>query len=242
MGPGLFFGGFMSFLKNIYSSFLVIFTSCIVLQNFAAQPEDTVIAFDLHDVVFTKSTKKILKQFSHIHHTSQVISLVFNHHFWHDVKKIRKQTDVAEAVFYKLIKKYPALKKFEKDFINLTNDVQRAQKEVISLIKNLKKEGYTVILASNIGSKTFENLRKKQSELMNLFTAHFVAEAPDYIHKPQVAYFDKIKNKFSGKNIILVDDKRINIDGAKKAGLDGIQFKSASQLRLALKKKLALSL
>ncbi len=196
--------------------------------------ENTVFAVDFHGVVSKSAKKEILSYSGKILTNPKALMLMAKIAVHPKVLMgIIKKTHVAEEIFNLLAQEYPELQNFEQDFINLTN-LQNPQQPVLDIVKNLKDNGYTVVLASNIGPKTYADLEKKQPEVLGLFTTKFIAEAPNYLHKPQPAYFEKIKNSFSTKNIVLIDDSKKHLIAAANNGITGIHFTKPEALATTL--------
>jgi FMN phosphatase YigB (HAD superfamily) len=60
----------------------------------------------------------------------------------------------------------------------------------------------------------------------------------DPIEKPDLRYFEMLKTKINPadeKYILFIDDKKENVEAARKAGLLAIQFDNAKQLAEDLK-------
>lgn len=101
-----------------------------------------------------------------------------------------------------------------------------------------------------MGKSTYLSLREQNTLPQNLFSRHFYFVKTkkqnkkangDYHEKPDVQYFLNLKQyaekKYPGrfKTFIFFDDKKHNINGARKAGLETIHFKNAQQLEKKFK-------
>ncbi|MBM3228346.1 HAD-IA family hydrolase [Candidatus Pacearchaeota archaeon] len=121
-------------------------------------------------------------------------------------------------------KKIP-LKKFEK----LWNTIFWPNKELILLLKNLKKE-YKIALISNIGRLHEKYLAKKYrfKSFADIRVYSYKAKS----RKPnKKIYLITLKRmKINSKEAVFVDDRLENVSGAKKMGLHGIHFKSNNQV------------
>lgn len=203
-------------------------------------PANTLIAFDLHDVIFQKSPTQILRELLAMRKKGTIVKVMLNPYFWNYIRKLKKQTNVAEDLFRRLVLKYPQITGFEAEFIKLSN-AQKLKPKTVSLIKRLKDRGYQLFVLSNIAERTFDELKDKFPELFSYFDDALVVSADDnYLHKPHPAYYDKFKMKlqtlgYSDKHILFIDDLKHNIQAAAEAGMSGIQFKSAKRLEKIFK-------
>lgn len=203
--------------------------------------ENTLIAFDLHDVIFQKSPTQILREILLIKGKGRIVKLAMNPYFWGYIKKLKNETNVAEDLFKRLILKYPQIKDLEAEFIRLSN-AQKPKKKTVSIIKKLKEKQFKLYVLSNIAERTFEQLKIKYPAIFNNFDGALVVSPDDnYLHKPNPAYYEKFKSHLKDeghedKHVLFIDDLKQNIHGASNAGISGIQFSSAKNLEKTLKK------
>jgi FMN phosphatase YigB (HAD superfamily) len=201
----------------------------------AVTPETTVIAFDLHNVIFKKQTRKIVMQ--GIKLLSQgTWRYTFSPRLWYRFYKIRSQSDVAEEIFQKMACQYPGLARFRGDFIRLTN-AQRPIPDVMTMIKALKKKGYSLYILSNIGGDTFDELSEIYPELGEYFNGAFIATAENnYLQKPHPDFYESFKQGIindghEGKQILFIDDLKKNLSAASQCNIAGIHFTSPKKLQ-----------
>ncbi len=102
-------------------------------------------------------------------------------------------------------------------------------KEIIPLIKKLKKK-YKIALVSNIG-KLHERYLSKKYSLKKLFPVR-IYSYKEKSRKPAKKIFEITLKKFKTKpsEVLFIDDKKVNINGAKKLGMKTILFKDNKQL------------
>jgi 2-haloacid dehalogenase len=110
------------------------------------------------------------------------------------------------------------------------------------LILDLSARGYTMYVASNIGSEVYEHLKNKFPHIFNDNvikdgkTVDFKSKNP--VEKPHAQFFIEL-NDLRNKNkphAIFIDDKQENVDAANANGFIGVLFKNAQQLKQNLKK------
>lgn len=109
------------------------------------------------------------------------------------------------------------------------------------LIEELYTLGYRQRVATNGGLTDYTNLAKKYPDLFKYFEKPLVVDATKkpVVRKPTIAYYNNHFTQFDPerkRTVIFIDDKRKNIEGARKAGMIGIHFKNGKQLREDLKK------
>lgn len=201
-------------------------------------PETTIIAFDLHNVLFKKQTRKIVMQGIRLL-PKGTWRYTLSPRLWYRFYKIRSQSDVAEDIFAKIALEYPGLARFRGDFIRLTN-AQKPIPLVMEMIKDLKERGYKLYILSNIGKETFEELAEVYPELRQYFEGAFTATAENnYLHKPHLEFYEAFKifvgkDGHEGKQILFIDDLKKNLSAASRCNIAGIHFTSPKKLRRAL--------
>ncbi|MBA3751369.1 HAD hydrolase-like protein [Candidatus Dependentiae bacterium] len=200
----------------------------------AITPETTVIAFDLHNVVFKMQTQKVVVSCIKLM-PKGTWRYAFNPVLWYRACRFKVNSNVAEDIFHKLAIHYPGLARFRGDFIQITNN-QRPIVPVVELIMQLKQRGYKLYVLSNIGKDTFFELSMKYPEISACFDGAFTATAENnYNHKPHKKFYEQFKdflaaNGQSHKQILFVDDLKKNIVAATHCNIGGIHYTSSKQL------------
>lgn len=204
------------------------YLSCLL---HAVNPETTVFAFDLHNVVFKKKIKEIIiKSMKILPHGPWWH--ILNPVFWKNLYSITTKSNVAEDIFDKIADLYPDLKPFKPDFISIVN-AQLPIKNSIKLLSKLKSYGYNLYILSNIGSQALEELKKKYPDIINYFDGSYIPSIENnYRHKPDIVFFQEFqsylnKNGQKEKQILFIDDLKKNLSVALKCNIAGIQYKSA---------------
>ncbi len=201
-------------------------------------PQTTIIAFDLHNVVFKKQTRKIVMQGIRLL-PQGTWRYTFSPRLWYRFYKIRSQSDVAEDIFQKMSLEYPGLARFRGDFIRLTN-AQRPIPAVMNMIKGLKERGFSLYILSNIGQDTFQELSEVFPELQEYFNGAYTATAENnYVHKPHPEFYEGFKqfvnnDGHEGKQIVFIDDLKKNLSAAARCNIAGIHFTSPKKLQRIL--------
>lgn len=208
-------------------------------------PQNTVLAWDLHDVLVKKQPMVMAKQAWDIIWNADnklgLCALILNPFYWRDVYRIKQEVDVSDVLLERLAAKYPAMQPHLEKCLELTN-LHVPMPESVEILQELENSGYANFLASNIGTTSSGIMQKKHSALFNSFKGLYVASKENG-KKPDPEYYVGLKafldaNGQAGKQVIFIDDKSKNVKGAVDAhvGITGIRFTNAQQLRADLKK------
>jgi FMN phosphatase YigB (HAD superfamily) len=99
--------------------------------------------------------------------------------------------------------------------------------------------GYTLHVASNLGTAVYEDFKTLYPELFCYFDVVHIAywDGPRIIKKPNPAFFENYleQHNLDPSTILFIDDKQYNIDAAATMGIQGIHFKNLKQLITELK-------
>jgi len=206
------------------------------IQHKPITPENTIITFDLHDVIVNYDYSEILHTFLQNKNKLKLIIAMLNPFVWWDIAKLTWQDSVAEQYIVGLGEKYTSLKPFIPLGTQIAN-CQRPNPRMVKLLEELKQRGYTLHLFSNIGAQIFEDFKKKFPELIELFDMISIPSKQNgYSKKPHDSaftnYLKKLKN--DGRQIIFVDDKVRNLEKAHSHDITGILFTNTYKLRAKL--------
>lgn len=200
-------------------------------------PKNTIITFDLHNVIFDYDYFELVKFIF----TAKGIKILY-HLARSDVLfkiLLLKLTGIKAIDFFiiEITKTNPSLKNFINTLIALENK-QLANPETIKIIKELYNKGYELHILSNIGELSYKNLKEKYPEIISYFSQAKVTklEEPFRTKPSPEAYEDYLKQIGPAKKqIIFIDNSNKNLKAAEAFGIQGILFKSALQLRNKLK-------
>lgn len=186
--------------------------------------ENTVIAFDLHEVIFEKVHYEMAMHLLKATVRGALIYL-FNPFFWHHERKIASETIIWEDYFTKLKNKYPSLGRFDNEFYAAAN-AQKPVKMMIDLIASLHSKGYKLYVLSNIGGQTFEHFKKKFPEIFKYFSGSYTPDNNNnYICKPNALFYKNFKQYLKANNkqikyCFFIDDLEKNIKAANDSNTD----------------------
>ncbi len=195
-------------------------------------PQNTIITFDLHGVLFQTNYPKIFKIFLRSPHKYRIMLHMLNPKLLFDILRLRLKEAVAEEYVVYLINKYPYLMRYKSLIIKIGN-AQKPITETIDIIKQLKSQGYTLHILSNIGEYFFADLKRDFPDIFALFDdIKITTAAENYIGKPYPQIFKYYLKEYNGNNkqIIFIDDKQKNVTAATSLGMIGIRYTSPQQL------------
>jgi FMN phosphatase YigB (HAD superfamily) len=203
--------------------------------------DTTILAFDLHKVLFSydylAAFTLLLTQLP----LRALCRVAFKPFFWLELYKTSRRTRVLDDIFERVEQKYPQAQALWPFGYALSN-TQKPRRHMQELLISLKKEGYVLMLCSNIGPIPLSDLEQKYPDFFSLFDQYLTPQKnTGYIQKPQEAFFAFLKNIAKEKqpeksHIVLIDDRLSNIAQAQKMGISGILFISLSKLKNSLSK------
>jgi FMN phosphatase YigB (HAD superfamily) len=204
-------------------------------------PNTILCAFDLHSVLFHRDWRGILNYLIRMPRKLSLLCFVFNPFFWISIWRIWNKTSVGDEIYEKLVEKYPALQKFQSDFIALEN-MQNPDNGVLEILRTLKAHGYHLYILSNIGERAFIELAKKFPDLLHLFDHLYLPQkSNNYRQKPHKGFYEDFKafvdkKGDGGKSMVFIDDRIKNVDAAVRVGISAIHFRTADRLKDELKR------
>lgn len=112
----------------------------------------------------------------------------------------------------------------------------RIDRKVIALAKTLS-EKYKVAYLSNVDKSRYTWSRKLLAPYSRIFTYKF-ASCDIHRRKPDCEIYLYVlqRMKFKPSEAVFIDNLKVNVAGARKAGLRGIVFKNSKDLKKRLKK------
>ena len=129
-------------------------------------------------------------------------------------------------------KKTIAIDAFDKHYTDIFTGEVPGMKD---LMKDFKSEGYRLLGLSNWSTKVFD-VMDKFPEIFSLLDGYLVSHQV-HLLKTHKEIYEAFCKKFDVKpeDCVFIDDKAVNIEGAKSIGMHGIVFKDTDQLKADLK-------
>ena len=194
-------------------------------------PTRTILAFDLHSVVFKPNWKEIIRIFWQWPHKLQMIFCAFKIQFiWKCVALLFHNPTDEE--YFALFQNYcPKLLPLIVKLFNAFTPIN----DMVTLLKDLKNKGYELHIVSNIGPQRFTNLQQRYPDIIASFNKAKInnGDIAHLIKKPHADYFKSYLQDYNPdhKHIIFIDDNKKNINAAHAMGIQAIQFTSYKKLK-----------
>ena len=153
---------------------------------------------------------------------------------WNEQQDGGKLISKATKERIKLFPKYKSLIKmyYEKWEYMLKGEISGS----VEILKKLKKMKFNLIALTNWSAETFP-VALKRFKFLKLFSG-IVVSGEIQMLKPFPEIYNHTLKKYdlNPSECIFIDDRPINVLGAKKCGIDGIIFETPLQLTKSLKK------
>ena len=148
--------------------------------------------------------------------------------------------DLGEDSFIDLIRecqeKYPHWKNQLQEYFDRQLDVVTVEMPGMrDLLTRLKAKGYRLYGLTNWSEAVYDVIEK--FDILNMMDDRLIS-SEELLIKPDVAIYDRLCEKFGlvKEECLFTDDKHINIDGAKAAGMPAVLFTDARQYEEDLKR------
>ena len=148
--------------------------------------------------------------------------------------------DLGEDSFIDLIRecqeKYPHWKNQLQEYFDRQFDVVTVEMPGMrDLLTRLKAKGYRLYGLTNWSEAVYDVIAKY--DILSMMDGRLIS-SEELLIKPDVAIYDRLCEKFGlvKEECLFTDDKQINIDGAKAAGMPAVLFTDARQYEEDLKR------
>lgn len=221
---------FWRYLKRVDSQRL---SDSLLSCEISFTPENTVIVFDIHGVLFRPDYLRIIKIFWASPYKYRFMRYALYPSNWIDYIYLNREQVIFERCVAHFLNKYPSLRPSMPLIVTIAN-TQNPIPETISLIKELSALGYELHILSNIGEPFFEDLKKKFPEMFAYFKFIKTPTAQNsFMGKPNPIIFCEYlkESNQEGKQILFIDDTLENIKVATEFGIKGLFFSDPEQLK-----------
>lgn len=200
------------------------------IESYIDNKYDTVI-FDFGSVLIKAlSTKDIYKSTSKAWANREIskkdLGILVDTYYNNicDVKYDTVDTDVLKKVYISLLPE--RLKKYADEVYNIASTSNQQFDYTEVMLKYLKESGYKLYYLSNWGKSSFELSKKKGIfDIIKYFNGGIISYEVG-LQKPDKSIYQLLldKYKIDPKKTIFYDDKKENVESAKKVGINGVLF------------------
>jgi FMN phosphatase YigB (HAD superfamily) len=224
-----------------------ILTLCLVTQALLCNLESNstqkyIIATDIDNVLLQSDTHQRMQAILNPLNTFSIATYLWSCRTYYKSDEPFSRT-CREALYIKEVMRNAGTENRAAYFVRMMARKKYRLTDTIEVYSKLCAQGVRIHTATNIGSLFFQDLK---IDFPDIFNEQFVQDgltvdyaATDIIAKPDIRYFNMLQEKINplaDHIIIFVDDKLENVEAANKAGLIGIHFKNAQQLKEELDK------
>ncbi len=197
--------------------------------------QNTIIAFDLHSVVFTRDLRGVLSVLWQSPQKRSLLTALLRYRLMRDSIRLLFNTPTDEEFFVLFEREKP-------DIVPCIVELMNAHKPIpgtVAILQDLSKAGFSLHIMSNIGARRLALLRERYQDIFALFDKAMInsgCNAQPMIKKPDAHYFTDYLQRYNpdNKKIIFIDDNKHNIAAAERHDILGIRFKNPAQLRMDL--------
>lgn len=225
-------------IKRIFV-LLALSLSTISVASTTSSKKDVIFLWDLHHVLL--KPKGRIRALKHYPHKKKALNNTNLRRKFLKYSLVSRFKDISSEKFLELGDLYN--NPYFKEMILTASLAQEPMEKTVDILEELKRNGYTHHVGSNMGITTFNTIinAQKYPQFSPLFSnfdlnkSHVVTRKTDIVKKPNPQFFEDYleKNKLNPKTtrIIFIDDRRKNVKAANSVGLEGIRFKNAAKLR-----------
>ena len=191
------------------------------------------IVFDVGDVLVAFCYRKYMRDLGFDEETVEFLAKnMVETEFWHELDL--GVTTEAYGI-EKFTTEFPQYKDQILEFWAHVENIVEEYDYSVPLIKALKDKGYGVYILSNYPIETAERHWPK-FKFLPLTDGHIIS-AYEKITKPDEGIYRLLETRYGIKlsESLFVDDREINVEAAKRYGMQAILFKGYEELKEALK-------
>ena len=192
------------------------------------------VIFDVGRVLIKYSPKKILEDFGYSEiEVEDILELVFQNEMWQELDRGRL---TKEEFIYILGSKRPDLKEKIEYVMDNWQDHLSSIEENTSILKDIKEKGFNLYVLSNFESTAFKKL-KDRFKYFDLFD-DIVISCDVKMLKPDEGIYLYLLNKHGliPEECLFIDDMKMNIETAKRLGMNTIWFRENINIKEELEK------
>ncbi len=193
------------------------------------------IIFDLGNVLITFDPLDFLIHLLNDAEKARLCqALIIQSPEWRELDRGQISVEQAQTIF---IERQPALREAVELFFRHWLSMFQPIPETVSLVDELRMEGYRLYVLSNIIRESYEDLRERLT-FWDRFEGIVVSYALKTA-KPEPAIYRYLLDHYRlrPEECLFIDDMEANVAGARAVGIPAVRFDSAGDLRKMLQER-----
>lgn len=191
------------------------------------------VVFDIGNVLINFKPFEFLRErFADEAVVQTVYKTIFESKEWPELDRGTITEEEATENFCRYCSEYEAeIREVMREWHSMLTPIEAT----VDIFKELKQKGYKIYVLSNYHMKAFESTYNN-NEFFKLADGMVVSHKINML-KPEPEIYDFLLKEYSliAEETLFIDDTLANIEGANKAGIKTIFFKTAEALRKDLK-------
>lgn len=190
------------------------------------------IVFDIGNVILKFNPKEYFSNmFENEEIGNTMCDLIMQSEIW-------KQYDLGnctlEEVKEDFVNKVPSLKNEICKMLDLWLPILQPIEYTFKKIEELKKQGYSIYLLSNLSEDAFAYI-DKEYHLFEMVDGYIVS-FKEHLAKPEVQIYELLVSRYhlQKEECVFLDDMKVNVEAARSFGMKGIHFKEEKQVEKEL--------
>ncbi len=194
------------------------------------------IVFDVGDVLLTFGIEEFVEDiFTSCHEREDFVAKIFRGREW--LMADRGELDEKELL-ERLLERYPYWKESIKEKVGRWEEIVEPIRGTVEIVKELKRDGdRRLFILSNFPREAFSRAKEK-NDFFTLFHGIVVSYEEGFI-KPEREIYQVLLERYSllANETLFIDDRLVNIRGAREMGIEGILYEGPERLRGALRER-----
>lgn len=194
------------------------------------------IVFDVGKVLVSFEPRQYLENLGYDEQTQKAVyDAMFGHTLWNETDRgVMSDEELIDG----FTANAPAYGEQIREAYQKVGDTIELLPHTMKWITSLKERGYCLYIISNYGKYAYEQTKHKMEFLPYMDGTIFSYRYK--IIKPDLKIYEQLLKEYhlNAEECVFIDDRLKNVEAAKEAGYQGIQFRDYAQAKLELDKLL----
>jgi len=198
------------------------------------KPSNTAIIFDVDGVILERTIPVPALLWRH---KAEIAKAFFDFNLIKEIFTLVRMTAPVGYYISLFERKKPGLVPFARELVT----TRTVNPKTICIVESLLAHGYKLHIGTNETDNEFA-LHQERFPIFSRFTTYTFADYsafPDSIQKPQLRYFERMKERILASNkkitnFIFIDDRTDNVQASRDTGYFGIDFTTPEALEATL--------